>query len=84
MLDKEYDKLKKKVEEATKTKNYSQKELNREIVDLTEVSSDLLEYQKKIIYFKFIWKSNFLLWSYARKFHSLPRHIGEEITCEIT
>ena len=37
MLDKEFEKLKKKVEEATKSKNYSQKDLNREIVDLTEV-----------------------------------------------
>ena len=36
-MDKAYEKLKKKVEEATKTKNYSQKDLNREIVDLTEV-----------------------------------------------
>ncbi len=39
LLDKDFDKLKKKVEEATKTKNYSQKELNREIADLTEVIS---------------------------------------------
>ncbi len=37
LLDKEYEKLKKRIEEATKTKRYSHKELNKEIVELTEV-----------------------------------------------
>ncbi len=37
LLDKEYQKLKAKVEKATETKNYSQKDLNREVTKQTEV-----------------------------------------------
>lgn len=37
LLEQTYKKLKQTVDEAIKTKQFSQKQLNREIVDLTEV-----------------------------------------------